>query len=64
MGNRIVHFEIPVSDTDKMSTFYGEVFDWKFDKQSMPGMDYWMIRTTGAENDLDGGMYVKKRGRR
>ena len=44
-----------------MSRFYGDLFDWKFDKQSMPGMDYWMIQTTGqGQSDLNGGMYPKQ----
>ena len=58
MGNKIVHFEIPVADVDKMSKFYSDLFGWKFDKQSMPGMDYWMI-ATGGRSDLAGGMYKK-----
>ncbi len=61
MGNRIVHFEIPVTNAERMSKFYGDLFGWKFDKQSMPGMDYWMIETTGkGQTDLGGGMYVKQ----
>jgi uncharacterized protein len=61
LGNQIVHFEIPVSDTEKMSRFYSELFGWKINKQAMPGMDYWMIETTGTgPNDLGGGMYVKQ----
>ena len=58
MGNIITHFEIPVADVDKMSKFYGDLFGWKFDKQNMPGMDYWMI-ATGGQSDLTGGMYKK-----
>lgn len=61
MGRPIVHFEIPVNDAEKMSRFYGELFDWKFDKQAMPGMDYWMIETTGrGPEHLGGGMYPKQ----
>ena len=36
MGNRIVHFEIPAGDVEKLSKFYSDLFDWKFSKQSMP----------------------------
>jgi uncharacterized protein len=44
-----------------MSRFYSELFDWKFDKQQMPGMDYWMIETTGrGPEHLGGGMYPKQ----
>jgi uncharacterized protein len=56
-----VHFEIPVNDAERMSRFYGDLFDWKFDKQSMPGMEYWMIETTGrGPEHLGGGMYPKQ----
>jgi len=57
MGNKIVHFEFPVSDVEKMSKFYGDLFGWKFDKQAMPGMDYWMFAT--GQEELAGGMYKK-----
>jgi len=61
MGNAIVHFEIPAGDVEKLSKFYSDLFGWKFSKQSMPGMDYWMIETTGSGmQDLNGGMYVKQ----
>jgi len=44
-----------------MSRFYSELFDWKFNKQAMPGMDYWMIETTGTGPEhLGGGMYPKQ----
>jgi len=44
-----------------MSKFYSDLFDWKIDKQDMPGMDYWMIETTGSGiTDLRGGMYPKQ----
>src|SRR5579872_4843719 len=44
-----------------MSIFYSELFDWKFNKQAMPGMDYWMIETTGTGPEhLGGGMYPKQ----
>ena len=65
MGNRIVHFEIPAGDVEKLSKFYSDLFDWKFSKQTMPdptgGMDYWMIQTTGmGPEHLAGGMYRKQ----
>lgn len=44
-----------------MSKFYSDLFDWKFAKQDMPGMDYWMIETTGQGlGHLNGGMYLKQ----
>ncbi len=55
-----MHFEIPVTDAERMSRFYGDLFGWKFDKQSMSGMEYWMIETTGrGPEHLGGGMYPK-----
>jgi predicted enzyme related to lactoylglutathione lyase len=61
LGKPIVHFEIPASDTERMSRFYSDLFDWKFDRQSMPGMEYWMIETTGrGPEHLGGGMYAKQ----
>jgi uncharacterized protein len=61
LGRPIVHFEIPVTDSERMSRFYGDLFDWKFGKQDMPGMDYWMIETTGqGTGHLNGGMYPKQ----
>jgi uncharacterized protein len=61
LGKPIVHFEIPVADSDRMSKFYSDLFDWKFAKQSMDGMDYWMIETTGqGPGHLAGGMYAKQ----
>jgi uncharacterized protein len=61
MGNKIVHFEIPAGDVEKLSKFYSDLFGWKFAKQSMPGMDYWMIETTGmGPEHVTGGMYAKQ----
>jgi predicted enzyme related to lactoylglutathione lyase len=60
LGRRIVHFEIPASDTEKISKFYGGLFGWKFSKSPMVEMEYWLIETTGKSlTDLGGGMYKK-----
>lgn len=53
----IVHFEIPVSDLERMRTFYTECFGWSFQDTGMPGMEYWMISTGPAGKSLGGGMY-------
>ena len=53
----IVHFEIPAKDAEKLSRFYSEVFGWKFEKTSMPGMDYWLITTGPRGKSVGGGMY-------
>ncbi|MCL5069049.1 MAG: VOC family protein [Thaumarchaeota archaeon] len=61
MGNRIVHFEIPAGNVERLSKFYTDLFGWKFSKQSMPGMDYWLIETSGSGLEhLGGGMYLKQ----
>ena len=61
MRSAIVHFEIPAGDVEKLSKFYSDLFGWKFSKQSMGGMDYWMIETTGSGmGHLAGGMYVRQ----
>ena len=31
MGAPVVHFEIIGKDADKLRSYYGELFDWKFD---------------------------------
>ena len=55
----IVHFEIPATDVEKLAEFYRRVFGWKFDKQAMPGMDYWLISTGPRGQSVGGGMYRK-----
>lgn len=47
--NRVVHFEIPAEDPEKLVKFYSEVFGWQIEKWE-DAMDYWMI-TTGNENE-------------
>ena len=54
MGNPLCHFELMSSDLEKARQFYGEVFDWTFDDQGMPG--YVMI---GTGKSPDGGIMVK-----
>ncbi|MGA2664696.1 MAG: VOC family protein [Nitrososphaerales archaeon] len=55
----VVHFEIPADNPEKLSKFYSDVFGWKFEKASMPGMDYWMIATGPRNKSVGGGMYKK-----
>ncbi|GIK17737.1 MAG: glyoxalase [Planctomycetota bacterium] len=51
MPNPLCHFEFMTADPAKCRAFYGKVFDWAFDDQSMPG--YTLIQP-GAEPN--GGM--------
>ena len=56
----VVHFEIPAQDVEKLSKFYSDVFGWKFQKQPMGEMDYWMIVTGPRRRSVAGGMYKKQ----
>jgi predicted enzyme related to lactoylglutathione lyase len=60
--SRVIHFEIPAADPDKLLAFYQKVFGWKFDKWPGP-MEYWMV-TTGKEGEpgINGGMMKKPGG--
>jgi uncharacterized protein len=55
----IVHFEIPANDVEVLSKFYSDVFGWKFGKQQMQDMDYWMITTGPRGKAVFGGMYKR-----
>lgn len=46
MANALCHFELMTGDPQKCQAFYGAVFDWTFDAESMPG--YTLIQT-GAD---------------
>jgi uncharacterized protein len=60
--SRVIHFEIPAADPEKLSAFYQKVFGWKFDKWPGP-MEYWMV-VTGKEGEpgINGGMMKKPGG--
>ena len=45
MGRPLCHFEFMSNDPDKCKQFYGDVLDWEFDDQAMPG--YTLINTGG-----------------
>src|SRR5450830_206143 len=46
MTSRVVHFDIPIDDSDRAGAFYRDVFGWTISKWGP--MDYWTM-TTGAE---------------
>lgn len=54
MPNPLCHFEFMTNDSDKCKAFYGAVFDWTFDDQSMPG---YSLINAGAEPN--GGVMAK-----
>jgi uncharacterized protein len=55
----IIHFEIPANDAESLSKFYADTFGWKFEKQDMGGMEYWLITTGPRGKSVGGGMYKK-----
>ncbi len=57
----VVHFEIPANDVGKLSSFYSQVFGWKFEKVPMPDFDYWLISTGPRGKSVPGGMYKRER---
>ena len=59
---RVVHFEIPADDPDKLAEFYQKAFGWTFRKWDGP-MDYWLVMTgPGDQPGIDGGMGRKSDG--
>jgi len=60
--SRVIHFEIPAANPEKLSAFYQKVFGWKFDKWPGP-MEYWMVVTgKDGEPGINGGMMKKPGG--
>ncbi len=53
----IVHFEIPAEDVGRAKSFYSKLFGWEI--KEIPGMDYWVITTSG-ENPVGGGMMKRQ----
>jgi len=54
--SRIVHFEVPADDPERLIRFYEEVFGWRIEKWDGP-MEYWLVMT-GPEDEpgIDGGL--------
>src|SRR5438270_7886443 len=51
---RVIHFEIPSDDPEKLSGFYNRVFNWQTTK-TPPPMEYWLAKTGDGEPGIDGG---------
>lgn len=49
MKGRVVHFEIPADNVKRATEFYKKTFEWGL--ESVPQMDYTMIRTTESNDD-------------
>lgn len=54
MPNALCHFEFMTADTAKCRSFYGALFRWQFNDESMPG--YTLIQPGAAPG---GGMFEK-----
>lgn len=47
MNTRVVHFEIPVDEPERASTFYRDAFGWNVTKWE--GQNYWLLQSGGDE---------------
>lgn len=54
MANPLCHFELMSNDPEKCKSFYGSVFAWEFDSESMPG--YTLVATGG---EATGAVFAK-----
>jgi len=59
MSNRIVHFEIPSDNPDKLMEFYKNVFGWTF--QQFGNEQYWTVITGDEKSPGINGGLLKKR---
>jgi len=48
MTNKLVHFEIPANQPEKLKAFYERIFDWTIEKMPGDTMDYWIIKAEGV----------------
>ena len=63
--DKVVHFEIPVTDVEKAKKFYATVFDWQL--ESYPEMNYTICRTVPVDDNMmpkevggiNGGLFVR-----
>ena len=57
--SRVIHFEIPAENPEKVSKFYTDTFNWEIKKWEGP-MEYWLVMTGDKkEMGIDGGIYKK-----
>ena len=58
--SRVVHFEIPADNPERVAGFYNKVLGWDIQKWEGP-MDYWLISTgKDSEPGIHGGIARKK----
>lgn len=61
MSNRVVHFEIHVTQPERAIRFYGDVFGWEFPKW-LEEPPYWGVMTAPEGSDepgINGGLLVR-----
>lgn len=59
-SNRVVHFEIPANEPEKLTKFYSALFGWKFNKAPMPGPEYWLCDTGSGEPGINGAVMQRQ----
>jgi len=60
MPNRIVHFEIPAHEPEKLRKFYSDLFGWKFHQASLPGPEYWLCDTGSDVPGINGAVMQRQ----
>ncbi len=50
--NEVAFFEIQADDPERAMGFYGDLFGWKFAKQTGPPNGYWQIEGAGIRGGL------------
>jgi len=63
--DKVVHFEIPYDDIERVKNFYQDIFGWEI--QSIPEMNYNMVHTVAVDEKqmpvekgaINGGMYKR-----
>ena len=59
---KVVHFEIPADDPERVIKFYEEVFGWEIQKWEGE-FDYWLIKTgEDEEPGINGAIMTKEMG--
>ena len=58
--SKVIHFEIPANDTEKVVSFYRNVFDWKIESWG-DDKEYWLCATgEESEQGIHGAIYAVK----
>ena len=56
MASKVIHFEIPIDDSERAIGFYGTVFGWELDR--FGPVEYWTTRT-GEGPGIDGALTAR-----